>query len=307
MDLEKRRQAAVNAELSTAGKLQGEITDASRGAMAEGKLPTAGALNRGKAEGAGVLSPGATVTGPSAAELASRAAAAKLMGLRGDIKSKKDPILQAYAALFGDLEELVKTRAGEVEAAAGKNIGKLTEGYTGALPGIDSSYASLGAYDSTDRSRARDAAKKGYETSVEEVGTNKQADLAKVGQYKTETEAGWGADKESILRLIGRVDETENESELYDARNEVEGKLGTLGATRATLNTDAGARGKLSELTGDAGRFDAVKSSLDNVINSSMSGGVKSAAVQAVVNSAGLTDEDKAKVKAMYGDVYSGA
>lgn len=249
----------------------------------------------------------AAVALPSAADLAAAKAAAKLEALRGDIRGKQDPILAAYEALFGELDTLARTRAGDIETAAGANVGKLTEGYTGALPGIDSSYASVGAYDSTNRGDARDTAKKGYETSVEEVGKTKQSDLAKVGQYADEQKSNWNADKDSILRLIGRVGETENEQDLYNARNEVENKLGTLGATRSTLNTDAGARGKLTELTGDAGRFDAIKGSLDNIINSSMSGGVKSAAVQAVTQSAGLTDEDKQKVKAMYGDVYNGA
>lgn len=236
--------------------------------------------------------------------LAQRQALARVQKLRGDIKGRAPELEAAFNALFGDMDNLARDKSAEIERKAGENINDLTGQYTASIPGIESSYAALGAGDSTDTRDAKISAKTGYEKSVKQVGDNKDADLAKVGQYANESKAKWSADKDSMLRLISRVDETENEGDLNTARNEVENKLGTLNADRATLTTDAGARGKLSEITKDGGRYEAAKAALDNVLKSSLSGGVKQAAVEAISNSADLDDEDKQRIKLEYGNVY---
>jgi len=228
----------------------------------------------------------------------------KVRGLRDEILGKRGNVMSAYDALFGDLDNLVRSKAGDIEKATGENIGKLTEQYTASIPKIRGSYDALGAGDSTDTRDANIGAKKGYDDSVAEVGKQKQSDLAKVGQYEAETKAGWNADKDSIMRLLNRVNETEDEGDLREARNQIEDKVGEAGASRAKLSTDEGARGRLSAITADAGRFDAIKSSLDNIVNSNLGGDVKSGAVQAVLNSADVSDEDKEKVKLQYGNVY---
>lgn len=228
----------------------------------------------------------------------------KVNALRDEILGKRGSVINAYEALFGDLGKLVKTRAGQIEKTAGENTGKLTEQYTASIPKIRGSYDALGAGDSTDTRDANIGAKKGYEESVAEVGKQKESDLSKVGQYEQETRAGWNADKSSIMRLLDRVNDTEDEGDLREARNQVEDKLGEANVSRAKLSTDEGARGRLSAITKDAGRFDSIKSSLDNIVNSQLGGDVKSGAVQAVLNSADVSDEDKEKVKLQYGNVY---
>lgn len=240
---------------------------------------------------------------PNAA--AAAANAARIAGLRGDITGKRDAIMAAYNALFGDVKNLAKSQSADVERKAGENINDLTQSYTSSIPQIESSYAAVGAGDSTDTRDAKIGAKSGFDKSVKEVGENKADDLAKIGQYVDENTANWMADRDSIMRLIDRVGDTEDVGDLNEARNTVENKLGTLGATRATLDTEKGARGKLSDITADNGRFAAIKDSLDKIVNSSLSGGVKAAAVQAVSDSADLTEADKQKVKQMYGDVYN--
>lgn len=231
--------------------------------------------------------------------------AARIAQLRGDIQGKRGAIENAYRLLFGDLNNLAKSRASEVEKNAGENINKLTSQYTESIPGIESSYASLGSGDSTDTRDAKIKAKTGFDESVAEVGKNKKADLAAIGNYVNENTAKFNADKNSIMRLIDRVNQTENEGDLNEARNNVENKLDTLAAERGTLGTDEGARGTLSKITSDNGRFASIQNSLDSIINSSLSGGVKQAAVQAVADSADLTPDEKAKIKLQYGNVYN--
>lgn len=258
-------------------------------------------LNVAPAAGAGG-GVGGAVYDPVAA--AAAAARNKLNSLRGGVQGKRGAVQAAYDALFGDLDILSRDRAAEIERKTGENINKLTEGYTSSIPQIQSSYAALGADNSTDTRDAKIKAKSGYDDSIKQVGEQKESDLAKVGQYGRENKAKFGADRDSIFRLIDQAAQSEDEGDIRNASNEIDNRLGQATATRATLGTDAGARGQLSAITADAGRFDSIKASLDNIMSSSLAGGVKAAAVEAATTAAGISDEDKQKIKLQYGNIY---
>lgn len=238
------------------------------------------------------------VAQPSAADLAARAQAAKLSNLRGQVRGYQSEVDSIYNQLFADLDALIGARKKEIETTSGDTITDLTEKYTGSLPTIQSSYAALGAGDSTDATYAKNDAKEGFEDSVKEVGTQKGKDLATLGQYDAETRAGWGADRDALNRIFSRLDETENEQDLVDARNEVENKLGTTKASRASLMTDEGLKGQVARSTDASDRLTGIQGALDSILQSSMSGAVKDAAIAAVGQSAGLTDEQKNQIKA---------
>lgn len=249
--------------------------------------------------GAGnVLGTSDTVVGGTGYDVAATRA------LKDEIKGKRSAIDEAYNALFGDLDSLSRNRVAEIDKKQGENTSNLTTQYTESLPVLDQSYSAVGAYDSTNRGDARDKAKSGYEKSVKEVGDAANEERTKVGQYVSENKAKFGADRDSVMRLIDRVDQTNDAGDLRQARNDVENKQGELGVQRASLVSDAGAKGELAKIGAGNDRFEAIKSSLDQIVNSSMAGGVKAAAVQAVANSADLTDEEKNKIKLQYGNVY---
>lgn len=225
--------------------------------------------------------------------------------LRGEIGGYSDDIQNIYTALFGDLDTLVKERDTELETQYGDQLKKATGQYTEALPVIDQSYSAIGSYDSTNRGDARGKAKSGFEETTKTIGKNKEADKTKLGQYKTEQAAKFKADQESATRNIGRAGETSDVDALRGLRNEVETNLDTAGVTRATLGSGGSARKAVSDLTADSGRYEAAVSALDAIIKSSMSGAVKEAAVKAVTDSAGLSNEEKDKIQQQYGNVYA--
>lgn len=298
MDLEKRRQAAMQAELSRVADFQGGLDKAMQG----GATPVEALMGNRVIGDVSAINPGGGGSAVlSAADIAAQKQAAKIAGLRGDIRGYQDDVDSVYNQLFADLDTLIRSRAEEIDKTAGENIGKLTDQYVGSIPKIESSYASLGAGDSTDNTYAKVDAKTGYDGSVKEVGKQKEKDQTTLGEYDQTTRAGWGADREALNRIFGRLDETENEQDLVNTRNEVENKLGTAKATRASLMTDKGLKGAIADKTNGASRFDSIQGSLDAVLNSSLSGAVKEAAIQAIGQSAGLSDEEKNQIKANSG------
>jgi hypothetical protein len=231
--------------------------------------------------------------------------AAQRNALKSRIGGRGGEIEAAYAALFGDLEGLLRSRDSELESQYGDQLKKASETYTGALPEIEGSYAAIGAGDSTDQSDSKTKAKKGFEDTTKTIGSNKQKDKAALGQYGNEQRAKFSADKDSAMRAINSAAETTDVSALRGLDNDLSGNLSQTGVTRATLGTDAGARGAITALTNDNGRYDAAINALDSIIKSSMSGAVKSAAVEAITSAGGLNDTEKKKIQEQYGNVYA--
>lgn len=225
--------------------------------------------------------------------------------LRNEIMAKGGDIEAIYSALFGDLDNVVKSRDSELESQYGDQFKKAADQYAGALPTIENSYAALGSDSSTDSADAKTSAKKGFDDTTATIGKNKEADKAKLGQYRNEQAAKINADKESARTNLNRAGETTDVDALRTMRNDLESNLSNANVTRATLGTDGQAKKDLSALTSDSGRYDAAISSLDSIIKSSMSGAVKEAAVKAVTDNGGLSDDEKKKVQQTYGNVYA--
>jgi len=224
--------------------------------------------------------------------------------LREQIMGRGDDINSIYEALFGDLDKLLRARVKELEEQYGGQLKEAGEQYTTAIPQIETSYAALGASDSTDQSDAKTGAKKGFDKTTETIGKNKKTDEAKLGQYGREQRAKFSVDRDSAKRNINRAGETEDVGALREMRNNLESNIDSARVTRATLGTDGKARKELSSLTSDNGRYEQAIGALDSILKSSMSGAVKQAAVSAITDSAGLSDEEKKKVQETYGNVY---
>lgn len=225
--------------------------------------------------------------------------------LRNEISAKGGEVDSVYGELFGALDGLLKSRDAELETQYGDQLTKATEQYASAIPEIETSYAAIGASDSTDRTTANRKADAGFKETTETIGKNKSSDKAKLGQYGIEQRAKIEEDKNAAKRNVGRAGETTDADSLRSMRNELETNVSNANVTKATLGTDGQAKKDLEATTGDNGRFAAATNSLDAIIKSSMSGAVKEAAVKAVVDNAGLSDEEKKKVQQTYGNVYA--
>lgn len=222
----------------------------------------------------------------------------QIAGKAGDVES-------AYGALFGDLNNLIISRDSELETQYGDQFKKAGEQYAGAIPEIETSYASIGAGDSTDNTYAKNKAKKGFDDTTETIGKNKESDKAKLGQYKKENEAKFTADRDAARKVIADAGSTSDVDALRSGKNSLDSNLSATGVTRATLGTDGTAKKAVSDLTKDGGRFESAVNALDSIIQSSLSGSVKEAAVKSITDNAGLTDEEKEKINVQYGNVYA--
>lgn len=112
----------------------------------------------------------------SAAEIAREEAEAKeakeRKTLLGDINSLSPEIDDIYGDLFKDLDTLVKDRGLTLEEQYGEQLEKAGLQYTSAIPEIETSYAAIGADQSTDNTYAKNKAKEGFEETTESWSTS---------------------------------------------------------------------------------------------------------------------------------------
>lgn len=225
--------------------------------------------------------------------------------LRREIIGRAGDIDSIYNSLFADLDELLQARRTSIEGDYGQQLKKVSKQYADALPEIANSYASIGAYDSTDRTSANRKSKEGFDETTATIGKNKETDLSTVGQFGKENRARFEADRTAARRNASRAPTTTDVNALRGLRNDLESNLDTAGVTRATLGTEGKARKDLESRTQDAGRYDQAVNALDSILKSSMSGTVKQAAVTAITDAAGLSDDEKEKIQQQYGNVYA--
>ncbi len=283
---------------TTSGALIGSTYNAPAGTVAG-----TGTGGEGGGEGTGGGTGGGTGTALSTAAVDPNIAIRK--ALQAEIQARGGDVESVYASLFGELDNLVKTRDAELEGEYGNQFKKAADTYAGALPEIETSYAAIGASDSTDQSDAKGKAKSGYEETTRVIGKNKADDKAKLGAYKNEQTAKVTTDRDTARRNVGRAGETTDVDALRTMRNDLETNIGNANVTKATLGSDGQARRDVSGLTADAGRYDQAINALDSIIKSSMSGSVKEAAVKAIADNSGLSEEEKTKVNQQYGNVYA--
>lgn len=225
--------------------------------------------------------------------------------LRSEIRGYGGTIDQLYNQLFSDLSALIKERDLELERDYAEQLERAGSQYAEAIPEIETSYAAIGAADSTDNTYAKNSAKSGFEDTTKTIGKNKKADKAKLGQYAREQRTAFEVDRDEARKQLGRVDQTEDLGALRGFRDSISGNISSAKKARATLGTDKGARGEVSRITADGGRFEEAIGALDSILKSSMSGAVKEAAVKAMTDSAGFSEDEKKKVQQQYGNVYA--
>ena len=288
--LQRAASLSGAAGVSSAGSVQ-SAPGLSMGAIDPNRYVTVADPSLGATSGSAVSGSGAGGTG-SAALLAA-------------LRSKRSAIDEAYNALFSDLDTLLKARAGELDTQYGDQLKKAGQDFADVLPTIDQSFAALGSYDSTQRGDNRAKAQKGYEDTVKTIGSNKEKDMASLGQLGIKNRAEIQADREAANRYIDSAANTTDENALREANNNLDTNLSKAKVTRATLVPGASASQSIKDMTADNGRFQSAIDSLDAIFKSSMPDSVKQAALTAVTTAGGLSDEEKKKAQVQYGNVYA--
>lgn len=238
--------------------------------------------------------------GGGGATSAAAAQAAKDAAERNALLQEINGMSPRAQALFADVFNRIKAVASDRKSKVDKTYNDQDAGYVDtfgkAVPQIDNAFAALGIGNSTYAGDRIDEAKSALDTSLAKSKENRQADLAEVGNWEASQRGAFEADQANINDAVGRAGGVQDVSTLRDARNNLTTTVNNISGKRQALNDDGGAIASLNARTGRSANFDSAMKSLEGVLASSMDVGTKNAAKQALIDNAGLDDEEKKKL-----------
>lgn len=266
---------------------------------------TAQPAARSATGGGGGQAPALEVTGggggsyDAGAAAAARQAAqdeAERNALMSEIRGMSPKAQALFADVFNRIKSVAADRKNKTERTYADQDAGYVKTYGEAVPQIDNAFAALGIGNSTYAGDRIDDAKEALDSSLSKSKENRTADLAEIGNWEASQRGAFEADQANINDAIGRSEGVKDVSTLRDARNNLSTTVNNISGKRQALNDEGAAIANLNSRTGRSANFDSAMKSLEGVLASSMDVGTKNAAKQALLDNAGLDDEEKKKL-----------
>ena len=241
---------------------------------------------------------------PVAAQRAAQAAAeeAQRGQLRAQASGLINTLIGAYDSLFGSARSAAKAQNEALDSRYTKEVGGLTDQFNQELPKIGRGYAARGTFDSSYRGDAEDQATTGFKNQIDDIGTQREADAAKIGQFVAEKEGMVNAEKGLLAKMLETLPSVTDLGELTQLKQQIDRKIADTQAAQSGVQSEAAYRAKLNEVAPSADRMAGLQSTLSNIVNGAAPSPLKRAVAQQVIGSSGLSDEEK---QALLGQVNS--
>lgn len=241
--------------------------------------------------------------GPTAAQIAAQEAAARAAEnarqagiLRGDI-----------TGLVNRIKDIFNSRYGQVDAAAGEQVGKLNDRFanessditrqvTGENEKLGAAHASAGTYDSSYRGNNVDTVTRAGEGQIRDLGTELSDNTSKIGSWVATQKQGFDAEKNAHDLLLSRIAESTDPGELTGIRNSLDSKIATLQAGNADNNTQAQNASALASIAPSNIRAQKLQTTLSQIVAGNADKGSKAAIGAKLIESANLAPEDAQKL-----------
>lgn len=280
-----------------------------------GRIPLAQqAQNLASGSGGGTQAPPAAVQQPAgppalsaeqiyANQLAQQAAAqarqeeAQRNQLRGDIGSNIRNAQNVYSQLYGDITGAATGQRQALEQRYGKETQALGEQFNEQLPMIGKGYAARGAYSSSFRGDSERAAQRQFNKQLEDIGAQREADAAKIGQYVAEQQAKIQAEQGMLGTIGGRLGQTTDINELMQLRNQLERQIADTQTQRAGAMNPQQLQQRFQQLAPSSDRLSTLQQTLSTIMQGAAPQALKIATAQQIIGSAGLSPEDQNRLQ----------
>lgn len=252
--------------------------------------------------------PGGTGSGgyadPAAAARAAQEAADNAR--RGQLKTEATGLLQnlmgAYDSLFGNVRSAAKSQNDTLDKRYNQEVTGLTDQFNQELPKVGRAYAARGTFDSSYRGDAEQQATTGFNNQIQDIGTQREADAAKIGQFVAEKEGMVNAEKGLLAKMLGDLPNVNDLNELTQLKQSIDRKIADVQSAQAGTQSQEAYSAKLGEIAPGADRMGALQTTLTNIVNGAAPAALKKAVAQQVIGSSGLTDEQQ---RALLGQINS--
>lgn len=238
--------------------------------------------------------------GPSPEQIAAQQQTAQRSGLQKNIQKLIGNAMGVYDSLYGNLGTAAASQRQALESRFGKETGALGEQFTQEIPRIGQAYAGRGAYDSSWRTNAENAAKSAFEGQLQGLGEQKIAEMGKIGQEVATTEAEFGAGQSGLNRALALVPQTTDVTELTNLQTEIQKQIDNLRTQQAGLQSQESFVQRFQQLAPASNKVSNLSRTLTNIINGEAPTALKQSVASQIIASSGLTPEEQQQALANF-------
>lgn len=211
-------------------------------------------------------------------------------GLRQQITSRIQNILQTYDALNSAVDSTVKDKAGQLRTNYGNQTTNLNNSYSDTANQLAGNFSNRGLGDSSYAGNAQDSATRTYNTNLQSINQAENSDLANLGQYANSAHAQYNAAKESDNSYVPQLGNY--------ATPDLQTLFSNLGGDLSNAQTQLGGQGTQGQFLSSVNAIAPVQnggagdlqSQLQSVLSSAAPGFAKQAIGQGLITQASNGD-----------------
>jgi len=259
--------------------------------------PSLEALGIGSAtygENTGTFQPGAQ---QAATDTTVSSDTAKAAGLKGTITDLVGKAKTLYDQLFGGAQNVYSEKKSNLETQYSKGLGELAKSYATELPKIGQAYAAQGAYRSTWRGGAEQAAQQGYQKQLSDLAEAQKQAIAGLGGEFTKTQAQVSGGKSELQTVLDRIAGETDINALTSLRNKLDTQIADLQTNIATTQTQPQQLAAAGGIASVSDKFNQANQTISTIINGQAPAALKKQIASQIVTSSDLTDQEKQQLQ----------
>lgn len=231
--------------------------------------------------------------GPTPEQIAAQQQAAQINNLKKGISNLIGESLNIYSSLYGGLGEAFSGKKKQLEEQYGREEQSMQQEFTQELPRIGTAYAGRGAYDSSWRINAEQAAGDRFKSQLDTLGAERRDTMAALGKSFKEQETQLKVGEEAINRLMADLASTTDLDKLTTIQNEITKRISDLKATSASLQSPETYMAAYQGIGGPTSRAGQVKATVDNILAGQAPAQLKQSVAAGFIQSSGLSPEEQ--------------
>ena len=220
---------------------------------------------------------------------------------RGQLRAQISPLTQnlqgMYDQLYGDVTGAATGQRQALDQRFNKETQALGQQFNEQLPTIGKGYAARGAYSSSFRGDSERAAQRQFNQQLQDIGSQREADAAKIAQSLAERQAGIRGQQGLLGTAAGRLGQVTDINELMLMRAELEKQIADTQTQRAGSMSQQQLMQQFGQLAPATDRLSQLQGTLNQIMQGAAPQALKVATAQQIIGSAGLSPEEQNRLQ----------
>lgn len=240
---------------------------------------------------------GTTTTTNDTAAAKAAEDARKAADLRNTITGTIGNLQNVYNQLYGDIAAAAQSQRDVLEKRFGRETGALGEQFTSEFPKIGRAYAARGAYSSSYRQDAQEAAQKAFQRQLEDIQMQREQDAANIGQFLAREQGKIQAEQGILGKTLGELGKATDINELTQLRNSIDRQIADVQAQRGGTQSQEAYLQRFQTIAPASDRLANLQATLTNIIQGAAPTATKQAITNQIIGSAGLSPQEEEQLR----------